>query len=55
VCPPLFLLLHLLLLLLLLLLLSPKLQIRSDLGATAFKSVADSNNYGDDVTAAYLL
>ena len=30
-------------------------QIRSDIGAKAFKSVADSNNYGDDVTAAYLL
>jgi hypothetical protein len=30
-------------------------SIRSDLGVKAFKSVADSNNYGDDVTAAYLL
>jgi len=30
-------------------------SIRSDIGVKSFKSVADSNNYGDDVTAAYLL
>lgn len=30
-------------------------SIRSDIGVKSFKSIADSNNYGDDVTAAYLL
>jgi len=30
-------------------------SIRSDIGVKSFKSVADSNNYGDDVTAQYLL
>lgn len=30
-------------------------SVRSDLGKKNFRSIADSNNYGDDVTAAYLL
>jgi hypothetical protein len=30
-------------------------SIRSDIGVKSFKSIADSSNYGDDVTAAYLL